>query len=166
MAKAGPPVLDHGNSRPMIRKLAHLCFFTNDLDRIVAFYRDALGLAVKFRFHAADGAVFGAYVAAGETTFVEFFDQRLTARQWSVDPAPLAAGSRYQHFCLEVSGLAAFRDTLITRGVSVGEIRGGLDSSLQAWLSDPDGNRIELMEYTHRSAQLAPGVDGSVQSAK
>lgn len=149
---------------PMIRRLAHLCFLTNDLDRLVAFYRDALGLPVKFRFHAADGSVFGAYVAAGDSTFVEFFDQRLTARQWSVDPAPIVAGSRYQHMCLEVSGLAAFRETLSARGVSVGEIRGGLDGSLQAWLSDPDGNRIELMEYTHRSAQLAPGFDGAVQS--
>ena len=52
------------------------------------------------------------------------------------------------------------------RGVSVGELREGLDGPLQAWLSDPDGNRIELMEYTHRSAQLAPGFDGAVRSAK
>ncbi len=150
----------------MIRRLAHVCFFTNDLDRVVAFYRDALGLTVKFRFFAADGSVFGAYVAAGETTFVELFEQRLTARPWRADPAPLAPGSRYQHLCFEVTGLAAFRETLIARGVSVGEIRGGLDDSLQAWLSDPDGNRIELMEYTHRSAQLAPGSDGALRSAQ
>lgn len=150
----------------MIRRLAHLCFHTNDLDRLVAFYRDGLGLSVKFRFTAADGAIFGAYVSAGDSTFVEFFDQRLAAKQWGGDTEPLLAGSRYGHFCLEVAGLADFRETLLARGVSVGEIRSGLDGSLQAWLSDPDGNRIELMEYTHRSAQLAPGAEGVVRSAK
>ena len=85
-------------------------------------------------------------------------DPRLTA--------PLAAGNRYGHLCFEVTGLAGFRDALLARGVSVGEIREGLDGSLQAWLADPDGNRVELMEYTRRSAQLAPGVDGAVRSAR
>jgi catechol 2,3-dioxygenase-like lactoylglutathione lyase family enzyme len=150
----------------MIRRLAHLCFLTNDLDRLVAFYRDGLGLPVKFRFAAADGTIFGAYVSAGDSTFVEFFDQRLSAKQWGGNLDPLVAGSRYAHLCLEVTGLADFRAVLLARGVSVGEIRCGLDHSLQAWLSDPDGNRIELMEYTHRSAQLAPGTDGVVRSAK
>jgi catechol 2,3-dioxygenase-like lactoylglutathione lyase family enzyme len=150
----------------MIRKLAHLCLLTNDLDRLVAFYRDGLGLEVKFRFLAADGSVFGAYIAAGDTTFVEFFDQALAAKQWGGGADALAAGNRYQHFCLEVTGLAAFREKLLARGVSVGEIRGGLDGSLQAWLADPDGNRIELMEYTHRSAQLAPGAEGAARSSR
>jgi catechol 2,3-dioxygenase-like lactoylglutathione lyase family enzyme len=150
----------------MIRKLAHLCFITNDLDRLVAFYRDALGLEVKFRFHAADGSVFGAYVACGDTTFVEFFDQHLSAKQWGGNLDPLAAGSRFGHLCFEVTGLADYRAALIARGVSVGEIRNGSDGSLQAWLSDPDGHRIELMEYTHRSAQLAPGKDGALRFAK
>lgn len=150
----------------MIRRLAHLCFITNDLDRLIAFYRDGLGLPVKFRFAAADGAIFGAYVSVGDSTFVEFFDQKLVAKQWGGNGAPLAEGTRYGHFCLEVTGLADFRAALLRRDVSVGEIREGLDGSLQAWLADPDGNRIELMEYTHRSAQLAPGADGVVRSAK
>ncbi len=148
----------------MIRRLAHVCLITNDLERLVAFYRDGLGLAVKFRFAAADGAIFGAYVEAGDSTFVEFFDQHLAARQWGGDTGPLVEGNRYAHLCLEVTGLADLRAALLDRGVSVGEIRSGLDHSLQAWLADPDGNRIELMEYTHRSAQLAPGTEKIVRS--
>jgi len=30
-----------------------------------------------------------------------------------------------------------------------------MDGSLQAWIKDPDGNDIELMEYTRDSLQLA-----------
>jgi hypothetical protein len=32
-----------------------------------------------------------------------------------------------------------------------------MDQSRQAWTADPDGNPIELMEYTARSAQLRRG---------
>lgn len=152
----------------MIRRLAHLCLHTDDLERQIRFYRDGLGLPVKFRFVAADGAVFGAYVSTGDSTFVEFFDRRLAARQWGdgSEPEPLMDGNRYAHFCLEVVGLKELRQVLLKRGVEVGELREGLDGSLQAWLRDPDGNRLEIMEYTHRSAQLAAGEDGVVRGLK
>ena len=80
--------------------------------------------------------------------------------------SPLTPGNRYGHFCLEVTGLSAFRENSITRGVDIGEIQTGMDGSLQAWLADPDGNRIELMKYTHASAQLAPGNEGAVRSSR
>lgn len=31
----------------------------------------------------------------------------------------------------------------------------GMDNSWQAWITDPDGNRIELMEYGPSSMELA-----------
>lgn len=40
------------------------------------------------------------------------------------------------------------------RGVTVSEPKIGIDHSIQVWLSNPDGNAIELMEYTHASLQL------------
>lgn len=152
----------------MIRKLAHLCLNTDNLDRVVEFYRDQLGLSVKFRFAAADGSIFGAYIACGDTTFVEFFDRAGASRQWGDGSAPaeVAIGNRYGHFCLEVTGLAALRETLIARGVDVGPIKAGMDGSFQVWLSDPDGNRIELMEYTHASAQLATASEGLLRSSR
>jgi hypothetical protein len=36
----------------------------------------------------------------------------------------------------------------------VGEVSLGSDQSWQAWLADPDGNRIELHAYTPESKQL------------
>jgi len=152
----------------MIRRLAHLCFTTNNLEGLIAFYRDQLGLPVKFRFATAENALFGAYIAAGDSSFIEFFDRQLSAKVWGDGsvPAPLTNGNRYGHFCFEVTGLSAFRETLLARGLEVGPIKTGLDGSLQAWLADPDGNRIELMEYTHASAQLAPGNEGRVHAAR
>jgi hypothetical protein len=48
------------------------------------------------------------------------------------------------------------REMLLKRGVKLGPISVGLDFSKQMWTEDPDGNKIELMEYTHRSWQLQP----------
>jgi catechol 2,3-dioxygenase-like lactoylglutathione lyase family enzyme len=140
----------------MIRRLSHLCLMTNDLPRQIAFYQDKLGLTVQFRFVNANGEEFGVYLGCGDTTFVEIFDQTLAAKQWGGDLKPLHEGNRYNHFCLEVTGLDDLRKTLAQRGVEVGPISTGLDHSLQAWLRDPDENRIELMEFTHRSRQLQP----------
>ena len=138
----------------MIRRLAHLCLMTNDLPRQIAYYQDGLGLPIKFRFVNNDGELFGAYFECGDSTFIEIFDQVLAAKQWGGDPAPLRENNRYNHLCLEVIGLAETREMLIKRGVAIGEITTGMDHSLQAWGADPDGNKLELMQYTHRSWQL------------
>ena len=138
----------------MIRQLAHLNFVTNDLSRIIDFYVNKLGMEVKFTLDNKRGEPFGYYFGCGNSTFLEFFDQKMAAEVWGGNVVELTIGTRYKHFCLEVTGLDAYRNTLIERGVSVTEISLGMDNSRQAWVSDPDGNQIELMEYGPASLQL------------
>ena len=138
----------------MIRQLAHLNFVTNDLSRIIDFYVNKLGMEVRFTLDNKRGEHFGYYFGCGNTTFLEFFDQKMAAEVWGGNVAELTIGTRYKHFCLEVTGLDAYRNTLIERGVSVTEITLGMDNSHQAWVADPDGNQIELMEYGPASLQL------------
>jgi len=140
----------------MIRRLAHLCFKTDQLDRMVRFYRDALGLKVKFTLMGDDGVDFGYYFDCGECSFLELFDQQGAMRQWggSVAKLRLRPDTFYQHFCLEVEDIQALRDTLVGRRVVATEIITGMDGSRQCWINDPDGNSIELMEYTPQSLQL------------
>ena len=139
----------------MIRKLAHLNFVTNDLERIIDFYVNKLGMKIKFTLNNKDGKPFGYYFACGDTTFLEFFDQQMAAEVWGGTVEELNIGTRYKHFCLEVTALEEFCDTLKGKGVEVSEISMGMDNSLQAWISDPDGNSIELMEYSYSSLQIA-----------
>jgi len=141
----------------MIRHLAHLCFHTDQIDAMVKFYRDGLGLPVKFTLNGKDGQPFGYYFACGDTTFIEIFDQAGAARHWGGQVKELTPGSQYRHFCLEVTGLEGVKAELESRGIAVTEIKMGMDHSLQAWIKDPDGNAIELMEYTHESLQLQRG---------
>jgi lactoylglutathione lyase len=138
----------------MIRQLAHLNFVTNDLSRIIDFYVNKLGMSVKFTLDNAQGQPFGYYFGCGNMSFLEFFDQAMAVEVWGGEVEELANGTQYRHFCLEVTGLDEYCKTLKSRGVEVTEISLGMDHSKQAWVTDPDGNRIELMEYTPSSLQL------------
>jgi lactoylglutathione lyase len=138
----------------MIRQLAHLNFVTNDLSRIIDFYVNKLGMKVKFTLNNEQGEPFGYYFECGNTTFLEFFDQAMAAQVWGGNVDELTAGTRYKHFCLEVTGLDQYCEMLKSKGVNVTEISMGMDNSRQAWIADPDGNQIELMEYGNSSLQL------------
>lgn len=60
----------------------------------------------------------------------------------------------YNHFCFQVDGQDAFVAALTARGVSVTGCKTGNDRSLRAWIKDPDGNLIELQDYTPESRQF------------
>ncbi len=138
----------------MIRQLAHLNFFTDDLPGMIDFYVNKMGMEVKFTLKNPEGAPFGYYFGCGNSTFVELFDQALALKVWGGKKETLIAGTRYKHFCLEVTGLDEYCESLRLKGVSVTAITMGMDNSRQAWVSDPDGNAIELMEYGPKSLQL------------
>jgi len=128
----------------MVKGLAHVCFVAADLDRALAFYGGTLGFRVAFEFRRDNGARYGAYLKAGARTFIEIFQGEVAGR---------AAKQSFQHICLEVDDVAAAVADLRHRGVEVTDPKLGLDQSWQAWLSDPDGNRIELHGYTPQSWQ-------------
>ena len=138
----------------MIRQLAHLNFVTNDLEKIIDFYVNKLGMQIKFTLNNKDGQPFGYYFECGSTTFLEFFDQAMAAEVWGGNVNDLTIGTRYKHFCLEVTGLDEFCQDLKSKGVDVSKVSMGMDNARQAWITDPDGNEIELMEYGHSSLQL------------
>lgn len=61
----------------------------------------------------------------------------------------------YQHLCLEVTDIHAAWDACIANGLKPDTgISLGADGSYQFWLTDPDGNRLELMEYAAGAKQL------------
>jgi lactoylglutathione lyase len=142
----------------MIRKLAHLCLVTDQLESLTAFYTQKLGFSLQFTFRHDDGGVFGHYLATGDSTFIEIFDRVGKHKQWGgggkIDP--LTYGNRLNHLCFEVTDIEATKRTLEGRGAKLTDIKTGMDHSRQMWTNDPDGNPIELMEYTHASWQLNP----------
>ncbi len=138
----------------MIRQLAHACFFTDQLQKMIDFYAGQLGLPIKFTLNNNQGTPFGYYFDCGNSTFIEVFDQAGAVKQWGGEISALVPGRRYQHLCFEVTGLEQYKTQLESCGVEVSAITLGMDHSRQAWIHDPDGNAIELMEYTSESLQL------------
>ena len=125
-----------------IKGLAHVCLGVSDVERALAFYRDKLGFRPAYDFVSDKGEKIGQCLHLGGRTFLEFFR--------SSQPPP--AG--HPHFCLEVDDIKAAVAELRRRGVQVGEIGKGSDRSWQVWLADPDGNRIELHQFTPDSLQV------------
>jgi catechol 2,3-dioxygenase-like lactoylglutathione lyase family enzyme len=145
----------------MVKQIAHLCFKTSQLERMTGFYRDGLGATAKFRYLRKDGTVIGAYFAFGERTFLEIFDHA-DAHRRSHSTKPFEALEelrdpwlgRYNHFCFEVQDLDNYVTLLESRGIAVTGRKIGNDRSHQAWIKDPDGNLIELQQYTPLSRQF------------
>ena len=131
----------------MIRSLAHACFVVGDLDRAMRFYCDGLGMTLAFDFKNDQGQRRGAYLACGGRTFVEMFVGQ---------PAPADPNGKnsYRHISLEVDDIEALRKSLTAVGAQLSERKMGGDHSWQAWTADPDGNAIELHEYTAESMQV------------
>ncbi len=132
----------------MITGLAHACFTVSNLEQALEFYRDQLGLQEAFDFVNDEGRRFGIYLHLGGRNFIELFEGTLEAP---------ATGQSYRHICLEVDDIEATAATLRERGVDVTPVKLGRDQSYQAWVEDPDGNRIELHQYTPESWQ-APSL--------
>ena len=128
----------------MIRALAHACFVVSDLEKSLAFYRDALDLQPAFDFTDDTGRRFGVYRKIGGRSFLELFEGVA---------APPKDDASYRHICLEVDDIERTVNEIRDRGVEVTDPVLGSDASHQAWLTDPDGNRIELHAYTPESRQ-------------
>ncbi|TGQ63868.1 VOC family protein [Mesorhizobium sp. M00.F.Ca.ET.186.01.1.1] len=130
-----------------VKQLAHVCIFANNLEETRRFYRDVLGMEIQFNF-LRDGEVFGFYLNCGGRSHVEVFRK---------DGARFSETDQINHLCLEVEDIAAAIAHITSSGVEVTARKLACDDTYQAWLRDPNGVKIELFEYTARSAQFTGG---------
>lgn len=129
----------------MVTDLGHAAFACHDLEKTLEFYA-RLGIRERFRLHHPDGSLMLIYLHVAGDRFIEVFPG---------GPAPDSSpkGS-FMHLCLltdDLSGTVAqlrAAGVEITHGPSV-----GLDHNAQAWIADPDGNPIELMQLAEHSPQ-------------
>lgn len=128
----------------MFKRVAHICIGANDLTASEQFYCGLLGMKKGFEF-VKNGKPYGFYVEVGETTFIEVFIQEAAA---NLD-RPIM-----RHFCLEVEDLDQVIATVRSRGGVITDKKMGCDRSWQAWMSDPSGVAVEIMQYTATSKQF------------
>ncbi len=129
----------------MITDIGHAAFAAHDLERTLAFY-DKLGIREAFRLHREDGSLMLIYLHVAGDRFIEVFPG-------GPPPDPNRKGS-FMHLCLLTDDLHATAEQLRQSGIAIDrEPKLGLDGNWQAWISDPDGNAIELMQLSEDSEQ-------------
>jgi len=131
-------------TKTFVRQLAHVCLYAHDLEETLAFYRDVLGLDIAFRF-MKDGRMVGFYLDLGGATNIEVFPR---------PDAAFAPTNVINHLCLEVTDMDAVIDHVRALKVDILDKSMGCDDTWQSWLTDPNGVRIELFQYTPASAQF------------
>lgn len=164
-----------------IRSYSHIAFQVKDMDTMLDFYCSRLGMRQKFTITTDTNLeLFHAQVAAGEEipaaaiphiefakahpslpliTYVEMAPRQFLEFFYTYEdlaqPGDLAGKYGYQHLSIEVEDIRETWDALIAKGVQPDtEINMGPDRTWQFWIHDPEGNRIEMMQYTPQSLQV------------
>ena len=131
-----------------ITDMAHPAFACHNIEDTLAFY-EKLGITESFRLMHDDGSLMLVYLHVAGDRFIELFPNGPSREE-------RAARESFMHICLTVDGIEAFVEDIRARGITIDvEPKMGLDHNMQAWIADPDGNKIELMEISPRSPQVA-----------
>ena len=128
--------------------IGHLALKVHDLDKSLDFWRDRVGFREMDRLRRDDGTTWLVYLRITDTQFLELFPDAAT------DRSPGEEANGVLHICLDIEDLDVEIARLEKAGVKiVSPIKGGIDNNRGAWIHDPDGNRIELMEMHPNSIQ-------------
>ena len=158
-----------------IKQYGHLAFECKDIVKSVHFYQDILGLNKKFSItygdwlnHLQDEAEKNGetvpmsevkrlssisdedwivYMEISEGEFIELFNG---------EGKEIKQGEcRFTHIALIVDDIFALEKSLKEAGVPIDSPPNfGLENTWQMWSQDPDGNKIEFMQYTPKSWQI------------
>jgi len=114
----------------------HVNIRTVNLDAMVAWYDEVLGLKAGYR---PDFPVPGAWLYLGDTCVLHLIE---------ADPAPMAHGEgeslRMEHFAFRATGMKDFTDKLDARGIPYKLFPFDAIETVLVFLRDPDGNRIHV----------------------
>ena len=132
-----------------ITSIGHVALKVHDLEKSLAFYRDRLGFPEMMRIDKPEGGVWLVYLRITDEQFIEIFPGAENGR------APGWNGNAITHVCLTVDDLDAVVDQVTAAGIPLLiEKKTAIDGNRQAWIEDPDGNRIEFMQINPASMQM------------
>ena len=132
-----------------ISSLGHIGIKVKNLEKSIAFYTETMGFPEMFRLHRDDGRVWLVYLRITDDQYLEIFPEAIQ------DRAPEPENNGINHFCLTVENIEEIVRQLEAKGVALYlPLKTGADNNRQAWVQDPDGNRIELMEMASNALQF------------
>jgi len=127
-------------------KFGHVAFKVADVDRSVRWYGEAFGAKKVYHAPAEGDRPELMFLEFHEGEFVELFSGG--RNMLPSPPEPIG----YLHFCVQVNNLEQALEHLATMNVKPERKFFGRAQQRIAFISDPDGNSIELMEIPRESA--------------
>lgn len=121
--------------------LGHINFKTRDLNASIRFY-ETLGFKTFLELTDEDHKPWIVYLRFDDNLYLELMGG---GKERSPGPEPTG----FNHMCITVSDIEAAARELEANGIKLMnplQPNKGLDNNRGAWVEDPDGNRIELME--------------------
>ncbi|HTI15443.1 MAG TPA: VOC family protein [Dictyobacter sp.] len=141
----------------MITGIGHVAFRITDLERSLDFFCNKLGFREAFRLEReGEFSPWIVYIQVTPGNFIELFP--------GAEGENMSRGRAvgYNHYCLLVDDIYKTLEEFKQRGLEItGEPQKGIDTNLQYWINDPDGNAIELMQITSTSPQAAADASWS-----
>jgi lactoylglutathione lyase len=121
-------------------RLNHVGLFVEDFDESLRYYTQTLGLREAFTIRDQAGNPTLAYLHIARDTFLE------------IAPASAERPVGINHVGIWPEGFDQTIATLRERGVEIGEPRTGSTGSRLANVTDPNGVRLELVDFPAGSA--------------
>jgi lactoylglutathione lyase len=132
-----------------IAGIGHVAIRVKDIKQSLDFYTGKLGFKEMFRLDR-DSKLWIVYLRVTDTQFVELFPDAVGDRVAGETQIGL------NHFCLECDDIDLVLSQLAAKNVPLFRPKKvGADNNTQAWVEDPDGNRIEFMQMGAGSMQAA-----------
>ena len=128
----------------------HVGLSVADLDREVAFYRDAFGLTEEFRFRIEEDALDAVVLRSADGWGIELLSRPDSEPRNRYDsPNTNAATQGFGHVCLRVDDIHATHARLLELGATTVAAPGsGPHPAVQfSYVADPEGHFVELIEF-------------------
>ena len=129
-------------------RMLHTMLRVGDLERSLAFYTDVLGMQLLRRKDYASGRFTLAFLGYGDET-----DHTVLELTHNWDTEHYDLGDGYGHIALGVQDIQATCSGIAERGGRLVRAPGPMKhgSTVIAFLEDPDGYKVELIELPSRS---------------
>ncbi len=131
----------------------HPAYRITDLATSLAFYA-AIGFEQVGRVDLGDGVTL---------TMLKFPADEVVTLELVHRPSdgPVVIGSGFSHLAVQVDDLSGMIEAVAKAGLSAGQVErpGGLDGPQTSWLHDPDGYRIELVQWPQGHAYGITAAD-------
>ena len=136
-------------------RMLHTMLRVGNLETSIQFYCDVLGMKLLRQKDYPGGKFTLAFVGYGDESDHTVLE---LTHNWGVETYNL--GNAYGHIALGVDDIYAVCDTIKTKGGNVTREPGPMKhgSTVIAFVEDPDGYKVELIQLSSRDAHQTPNT--------